>query len=204
MAELNLSKFTMMYLNPSPLLAEFPRDQFSDLCSFSFFINDLPSIFLDSIPWLFADDLKLLFNSLNFHVDLARLSNWNIMNGMIANQIKTKCLPLAGKLVVYLNSPQPLEKVQLHKDLGNFIAGDLECPNHVEIQLAKARKAFYSLKYRIPFNTPSETKLNLYSSFVYNSSVRNPYLASKYNANERIRIVPKILFPLDFWHQRKR
>ena len=37
--------------------------------------NDLTSIFLDCIPWLFADDLKLLFNSLNFHNDLARLSN---------------------------------------------------------------------------------------------------------------------------------
>ena len=51
---------------------------------FILFINDLPSIFLDCIPWLFADDLKLLFNSLNFHNDLARLSNWNVSNGMIA------------------------------------------------------------------------------------------------------------------------
>ena len=52
---------------------------------FILFINDLPSFFLVCIPWLFADDFKLLFNSLNFHNDLARLSNWNVSNGMIAN-----------------------------------------------------------------------------------------------------------------------
>ena len=56
---------------------------------FILFLNDLPSIFLDCIPWLFADDLKLLSNSLNIHNDLARLSNWNVSNGMIANSSKT-------------------------------------------------------------------------------------------------------------------
>ena len=78
---------------------------------FILFINDLPSIFLDCIPWLFADDLKLLrFNSLNFHNDLARLSNWDVSNGMIANSSKTKCLPFAGKPAL-LNAFESLENV---------------------------------------------------------------------------------------------
>ena len=112
---------------------------------FFLFINDLPSIFLDCIPWLFADDFKLLFNSLNFHNDLAWLSNWNVSNGMIADSSKTKCLPFAGKPVVLLNESESLENVRLHKDLGIFKASDLKWPSHVQIQLNKARKASFSL-----------------------------------------------------------
>ena len=123
---------------------------------FILFINDLPSIFLDCTPWLFANDLKLLFNSLNFHNDSARLSNWNVSDGMIANSSKTKCLPFAGKPAVLLIASESLENVKRHKNLSLFIASDLKWPSHEQILLNKARKAaFFSLRYRIPFNTPS-------------------------------------------------
>ena len=105
---------------------------------FILFINDLPSIFLDCIPWLFADGLKLLFNSLNFHIDLARLSIWNVSNGMIGNSCKTKCLPFAGKPAVLLNASESLEIVKL----GIFIVSALKWPSHVQIQLNKTRKVF--------------------------------------------------------------
>ena len=84
---------------------------------------------------------------------------------MIAISSKTKCLPFAGKPAVLLNASESLENVKLHKDLGVFIASDLKWPGHVQIQLNKARKALFSLRYRILF-TPSTTKLNLYTSMV--------------------------------------
>ena len=133
---------------------------------FLLFINDLPSIFLDSIPWLFADDLKVLFMSLNFQNDLSRLWNWNIANGMVANLGKTKYLAIKGHPIVYFGSTQ-LKNVILQKDLGLYIANDLKWVSHVGIKLATARRAFYLLKSRIPFNTPSRTKLNLYRSMVF-------------------------------------
>ena len=102
------------------------------------FINDWRSIFIDCIPWLFAGGLKLFFNSLNFHIDLARLSIWNVSNGMIGNSSKTNCLPFAGKPAVLLNASESLENVKL----GIFIVSDLKWPSHVQIQLNKARKVF--------------------------------------------------------------
>ena len=132
---------------------------------FLLFINDLPSIFLDSIPWLFADDLKVLFMSLNFQNDISRLWNWNIANGMVANLGKTKYLAIKGHPIVYFGSTQ-LKNVILQKDLGLYIANDLKWVSHVGIKLATARRAFYLLKSRIPFNTPARTKLNLYRSMV--------------------------------------
>ena len=84
---------------------------------FTLFIHELPSIFLDRIPWLFADDLNLLFKSFIFHNESARLSNWNVSNGMIANSSKTKCLPFAGKPAVLLNESESLQNVKLHTDL---------------------------------------------------------------------------------------
>ena len=127
-------------------------------------INDLHSIFLDSVPWLFADGLKVLFTSLNFHNDLSRLWNWNIANGMIANLDKTKCLAIKGQPIVFLGSTEALETVKLHKDLGLglYFSNDLKWVINVEIQLNKARRVFYALKSRIPSNTPSRTKFNLY------------------------------------------
>ena len=75
---------------------------------------------------------------------------------MIANSCKTKCLPFAGKQAVLLNASESLEIVKLHKDLGVFLASDLKWPSHVQIQLNKARKAFFSPRYWIPFGKISK------------------------------------------------
>ena len=85
---------------------------------------------------------------------------------MIANSSKTKCVPFAGKPAGLLNAYESLENVKFHKNLGIFIASDLKWPSHVQIQLNKARKAFFPLTYLIPFITPSKTKLSVYTSMV--------------------------------------
>ena len=115
---------------------------------FVLFINDLPSLFLDCITWLFADDLKHLFNSLNIHFDLARLSNWKVSFGMIAISSKSKCLPFADKPAVLLNASESLKNVKLHKDVGIFIASDLKWPSYVQIQLKKLERHFSLLGIR--------------------------------------------------------
>ena len=81
----------------------------------------------------------------------------SIANGMVANLDKTKCSAIKGQPIVFLGSTEPL---------GLYISNDLNWVSHVEIQLNKARRAFYALKSRIPFNTPSRTKLNLYRALV--------------------------------------
>ena len=133
---------------------------------FLVFVNDLPSIFLDSMLWLFADDLKMLFTNLNFHDDLRRLYSWNICNGMIANACKTKCLHFNGSAKISTTQHEVLGNVSSHKDLDVYISNDLKWGFHVTSKLCKARQCFFSLKAKIPFNTPSHVKLHLYWSLV--------------------------------------
>ena len=128
-------------------------------------INDMPSIFIDSIPWLFADDLKLFFQSLNFHDDLARLHSWNIAIGMLANSAKSKSLVFCGTVLVTINN-EPIENVKSHKDLEVYFQSDLKWTTHLKFKLANALKAFHFLRNTAPWSTPSRVKLSLYSSTV--------------------------------------
>ena len=97
-------------------------------------VLDLPATFLDSIPWLFADDLKLLFRSLNFENDIARLALWNLSNGMIANVEKTKCLLLSGDVTTRL-CDEIIENVTLQKDLGLIVTSNLKWTNLIEYKI---------------------------------------------------------------------
>ena len=133
---------------------------------FLVFVNDLPSIFLDSMVWLFADDFKMLFTNLNIHEDLWRLYSWNICNGMIANACKSKCLHFNGSAKISTAQHEVLENVSSDKDLGVYISNDLQWGFHVTSKLCKARQCFFSLKAKIPFNTPFHVKLHLYRSLV--------------------------------------
>ena len=132
---------------------------------FLLFINDMPSIFIDSIPWLFADDLNLLFQSLNFHDDLARLHSWNIANGMLANSAKSKSLVFCGTVLATINNER-IENVNSHKDLGVYFQSDLKWTTHLKFKLSNALKAFHFLRNTVRWSTPSRVKLSLYSSTV--------------------------------------
>ena len=83
--------FAQGYLsNAVPVLSGVPEGFVLGPLLFLLFINDLQAIFLAAIPWLFANDSKLLFNTANFHDDLARLHKWNVSNGMLANTAKQR------------------------------------------------------------------------------------------------------------------
>ena len=132
---------------------------------FLIFINHLPSIFLDCLAWMFADDLKLLFRSLSFHYDLSRLYNLNIAVGMIANLDKTDCLSLKGSSSVEMNC-YLLDNVAHIKDLGIIVSNNLKRTEHVLTKLNNATRRFHALKQKIPWQTPSWKKYELYSSLV--------------------------------------
>ena len=108
----------------------------------------------------------MLFTNLNFHDDLRRLYSWNICNGMIADACKTKCLLFNGSAKISTTQHEVLENVSSDKDLGVYISNDLKWGFHVTSKLCIARQCFFSLKAKMPFNTPSHVKLHLYRSLV--------------------------------------
>ena len=141
------------------------------------FINDLPAIFLDSIPWLFADDLKLLFCSLNFENNIARLALWNLSNGMIANVEKTECLLLWGDVTIRL-CDEIIRKVTLQICLGIIVTSNLKWTIHFNYGINRARRAFFLLKSTTPLvfkynlNMSTVVSIILYGSRVWQADTQ--------------------------------
>ena len=57
-----------------------------------------------------------------------------------------------------------LKKVEYTKDLGIIVSHSLKWMDYVQMRVTKAQRSFYSLKQKIPWQTPSEKKFNLYFS----------------------------------------
>ena len=128
--------------NALPELSGVPHVSVLGPFLFLLFNNDLPAVLLDATPSLFADDLKLLFNTANFHDDLARLPNWNLSDGMLANIAKTKTFNFKSAPDVNLCGIN-LMKVDSQKDLGVVVTSNLKWENHIDIRISKARKPFF-------------------------------------------------------------
>ena len=116
--------------------------------------------------WQFADDLKLIISNLKFHDDLWRLYSWKLINGMIINSDKTKCLHFSGTAQITFPPDLLLENVNSHKDLGVYVEYDFKWNLHVTKKLHMARQSFFALKSKVPFSTPSFIKLQLDHSMV--------------------------------------
>ena len=116
--------------------------------------------------WLFTDDLKFLFSNLNFHDDFWRIYSCNLVNGMIVNSVKTKCIHFTGTAQVTFPPDLLLKNMNSHKDLGVYVGYNLKWNHHVTKKLHKAHQSFFALKSKVPFNTPSIIKLQLYHNMV--------------------------------------
>ena len=84
---------------------------------------------------------------------------------MIANLGMTNCLKFKGLTSVTMNDCL-LKNVDYTKDLGVIVSHNLKWTDSVQMKLTKARRSFYSLKQKIPWQTPSEKKFNLLFSQV--------------------------------------
>ena len=54
------------------------------------------------MSWFFADDRKLVFSLLKTENDSAKLYAWSIVNGMLINAKKLKCLIFKVEVIVFI------------------------------------------------------------------------------------------------------
>ena len=118
---------------------------------FLLYFNENPSIFLDAVACLFADDPELLSRRHIFMIDLARLNNWILTNGIVANFSKTRTMIFRSITFVILND-KTSEKISVQKDRGVTVSSYLIWDSHVEVRFSEARKTLL-LKCIIPQNT---------------------------------------------------
>ena len=128
------------------------------------FVNDSSSIFC--VVWPFASDLKLSLSKLSFQDDLWRLYSLNLVIGMIMNSEKTKCIHFTGTTLITFFPDFLLERMNLQKDLGVYVAHDLKMNHKITRQLEKAWQSFSDLKSKAPSNTLPIRELQLYHSMV--------------------------------------
>ena len=124
---------------------------------FIVYINDLPGVISkDSSIALYADDSKMyrVISSqedlFTFQSDIDKISDWCKMNKMRINTKKCKIMritrkksPLVGE---YNIEGQPLESVNVYKDLGLFTASNLSWNQHVDKITAKANRVLGLVK----------------------------------------------------------
>ena len=137
---------------------------------FLIFINDLPDSLQCFEPYLCDDDAKFLCvntNKVLIETDLSYICNWSQLNLINFNVVKSVAMTFSGSsslkncqfvgaLIVF---------AQEHKDLGLYIAGNLNWDAHVEEKCSKANKVFFMMKRNSP-HIFVKSKLNLYKTMV--------------------------------------
>lgn len=190
---LNGRKYTVYYRGcvSAPYLGTSGVPQGSNLGPFLFnlFVNDLLSN-LTCQKLMYADDLKI-FNSistpddcLSLQLDLHRLSEWAVTNGLLLNigkcKVVTFCKRKNPQIYTYYLSNSPLTRVETVKDLGIYFQSDLSFGYHIQ----EVTKSAYKILGFIIRNSQSfrnvETLKTLYFSLVrtrleYCSIVWAPY-----------------------------
>ena len=126
---------------------------------FNIFINDVTTSINLSKIIIYADDIVLINtgehkddteNSIN--LDLAKLYDWSVDNGLIINRQKTKTMLITPRprtdIRILLNN-EHIELVRSFKYLGLYIEDNLKYKLHISQTLAKISRAngmLYSLK----------------------------------------------------------
>ena len=123
---------------------------------FIVYINDLGVISQDSSIDLYADDSKMYRvistqqDLSSFQIDRDKISDWCKMNKMRINAKKCKIMRITKKkspLVREYNvEGQPLESVNVYKDLGLFTASDISWNQHVDKITTKANRVLGLVK----------------------------------------------------------
>lgn len=169
---------------------------------FNIFINDLVKYIQFSTKLLFADDLKLFkiirtYNDcLELQEDINRVTEWCRVNYMKLNVAKCKIMTVSRKkanvVFNYTIDNEPLERVNMIKDLGVYIDNELQFHYHIEFIRNKSMKMLgFVIRTLKEFQNLNCFK-NLYCSYVrsgleYASSVWSPYYNKYIDSLEKVQ-----------------
>ena len=151
---------------------------------FVLFINYLPHIFNHSNCFLFADDSKFICktNCSVLQSDVDSFPHWCTQNGLKINKDKCNFIIFNGKFpdCIFVNN-QPVQSINLLKDLGLLVISDLTWSDHISKKLLSSNKSFHFIKRSIPYHIPLSVKLRFINTcvksiFLYASPVWSPSL----------------------------
>ena len=136
---------------------------------FVLFLNYLPHIFNHSNCFLFADDSKYICktNCSVLQSDVDSFPHWCTQNGLKINKDKCNFIIFNGKFsdCIFVNN-QPVQSINLLKDLGLLVSSDLTWSDHISKKLLSSNKSFHFIKRSIPYHIPLSVKLRFINTCV--------------------------------------
>jgi hypothetical protein len=143
---------------------------------FNIFVNDVTSLIKHSNAYLFVDDLKLTrtvkdpTDALKLQEDVTSLADWCTSNKMCLNPMKCNHIKFQRKRnelqTNYKILDQPVEEVDMIKDLGVTLDSKLRFNKHIDTMLDAAFRALrFVIRCGKAFKKLS-TLTNLFNGFV--------------------------------------